>query len=113
LYRIENVGNLACPSSYDLGEGTRFVLFSVRESGDKPLEYSTMFTDAHVVIISRSDFSAAVEFDETAAKRNIQADWPETQVFKVPGKTSVGMTEYLELLETRRVRFRAAAGVAK
>jgi hydrogenase nickel incorporation protein HypB len=110
---IENVGNLVCPSSFDLGEDLRFVLLSVTEGEDKPLKYPTIFNSADVAVITKSDVAAAVEFDEAAARRNIQAVRPGMQVFKVSAKTGQGMTEYLELLESRRKHFRAAAPVAK
>jgi hydrogenase nickel incorporation protein HypB len=110
---IENVGNLVCPSSYDLGEDLRFVLLSVTEGEDKPLKYPTIFNSADVAVITKSDIAAAVEFDEAAAKRNIQAVRPGMEVFKVSARTGDGMTEYLEFLEGRRKRFRAAAAVAK
>jgi len=114
LYWIENVGNLVCPSSYDLGEDMGFVLFSVTEGEDKPPNYPTIFNSADVAIITtRSDLTAAVEFDEAVARRNIQADRRGVEVFKVFAKTGEGMTEYLESFETRWIRFRAAAGVLK
>src|SRR5689334_19654694 len=78
---IENVGNLVCPSSYDLGEGLRCVLLSVTEGEDKPLKYPSIFNSADVAVITKSDLAAAVEFDERAARQNIQAVRPEMQVF--------------------------------
>ncbi|MCU1240367.1 MAG: hydrogenase accessory protein HypB [Candidatus Acidoferrum typicum] len=106
---IENVGNLVCPSSYDLGEDLRFVLLSVTEGEDKPLKYPTIFNSADVAVVTKSDLAAAVEFDEAAAKRNIQAVRPGMEIFKVSAKTGEGMIEYVEFLERRRVRSRAAA----
>ena len=110
---IENVGNLVCPSSYDLGEDLRFVLLSVTEGEDKPLKYPTIFNSADVAVITKSDLANAVEFDEPAARRNIQAVRPGMEVFKLSSKTGEGMTAYLEFLEGRRVRSRTAAGVLK
>jgi hydrogenase nickel incorporation protein HypB len=107
---IENVGNLVCPSSYDLGEDIRLVLLSVTEGEDKPLKYPTIFNSADVAIITKSDLAAAVEFDETTATRNIQAVRPGMQVFKVSARTGEGMAEYLEFLESQRGNSRAAAG---
>ncbi len=60
---IENVGNLVCPSSYDLGENLRIVLMSVTEGEDKPLKYPTIFNTADVAVITKMDLAAAVEFD--------------------------------------------------
>ena len=109
---IENVGNLVCPSSYDLGEDLRFVLLSVTEGEDKPLKYPTIFNSADVAVITKSDLAAAVEFDETAALRNIQAVRPGMEVFKISAKTGEGMAEYLAYLEHRRARSRAAAAAS-
>jgi hydrogenase nickel incorporation protein HypB len=110
---IENVGNLVCPSSYDLGEDLRFVLLSVTEGEDKPLKYPTIFNSADVALITKSDLANAVEFDEPAARRNIQAVHPGMEVFKLSAKTGEGMTVYLEFLEGRRVRSRTAASASK
>jgi hydrogenase nickel incorporation protein HypB len=106
---IENVGNLVCPSSYDLGEELRFVLLSVTEGEDKPLKYPTIFNSADVAVITKSDIAAAVEFDEAAARRNIQAVRPGMEVFKVSSKSGEGMDTYLEFLAARRTQFHAAA----
>jgi hydrogenase nickel incorporation protein HypB len=108
---IENVGNLVCPSSYDLGEDLRFVLLSVTEGEDKPLKYPTIFNSADVAIITKSDLAAAVEFDEAAARRNILAVRPGMEVLKLSAKTGEGMSEYLRFLERKRIRARAAAAV--
>ncbi|GAC1673812.1 MAG: hydrogenase nickel incorporation protein HypB [Candidatus Acidiferrum sp.] len=110
---IENVGNLVCPSSYDLGEDLRLVLLSVTEGEDKPLKYPTIFNSADVAIITKSDLAAAAEFDEIAAKRNIQAVRPGMESFKLSAKTGEGMTKFLEFLEHRRTRSRAAAEALK
>ncbi len=105
---IENVGNLVCPSSYDLGEDLRFVLLSVTEGEDKPLKYPPIFNSADVAIITKLDLAAAVEFDEATARRNIQAVRPGMEVFKTSAKTGEGMAEYLAFLEGRRLRSRCA-----
>ena len=70
---IENVGNLVCPSSYDLGEDLRLVLIAVTEGEDKPLKYPTIFNSADAAVITKYDLTAAVEFDEITALANIQA----------------------------------------
>ena len=99
---IENVGNLVCPSSYDLGEDVRLVLLSVTEGEDKPLKYPTIFNSADIAVITKMDLSAAAEFDEKLADHNLQAVRPGMEVFKVSAKTGEGMSEYLEFLERRR-----------
>jgi hydrogenase nickel incorporation protein HypB len=108
---IENVGNLVCPSSYDLGEDLRFVLLSVTEGEDKPLKYPTIFNSADVAIITKSDLADAVEFDEVAARRNIRAVRPGMEILRLSAKTGEGIAEYLEFLEFRRARVRAGAAV--
>ena len=93
---VENVGNLVCPASYDLGEDLRIVLLSVTEGEDKPLKYPTIFNSADVAVITKIDLAAAVVFDERAANANIQAVRPGMQVFKVSAKTNEGMDDCLQ-----------------
>ena len=97
---IENVGNLVCPSSYDLGENLRLVLISVTEGEDKPLKYPTIFNSADVAIVTKMDLAPVVEFDWDLAYGNIQAVRPGMRVLKVSAKTGDGMDEYLGLLTT-------------
>jgi hydrogenase nickel incorporation protein HypB len=99
---IENVGNLVCPSAYDLGEALRVVLLSVTEGEDKPLKYPPIFNSADVAVITKIDLAAAVEFDRAAANRNIQSVRPGMHVFELSAKTGQGMDEWLRFLESRR-----------
>jgi len=108
---IENVGNLVCPSSYDLGEDLRLVLLSVTEGEDKPLKYPTIFNSADVAIITKSDLAAAVEFDEVLTRRNIQAVRPGIQVLKLSAKTGEGMPVFVKFLEKRRLPSRSTHAV--
>jgi hydrogenase nickel incorporation protein HypB len=108
---IENVGNLVCPSSYDLGEDLRCVLLSVTEGEDKPLKYPTIFNTADLAVITKVDLAGAVEFDDSAAKHNIWAVRPGMEILKVSAKTGEGLHEYLEFLERSRLRSRAATAV--
>lgn len=98
---IENVGNLVCPSSYDLGEDLRLVLMSTTEGEDKPLKYPPIFNSADVAVITKMDLAAAVEFDMEAAQRSIQAVRPGMQIFGVSTKTGSGITAFLEFIESR------------
>jgi hydrogenase nickel incorporation protein HypB len=98
---IENVGNLVCPSSYDLGENLRIVLMSVTEGEDKPLKYPTIFNTADVALITKMDLAAAVEFDRDAAYRSIQSVRPGMEVLEVSAKTGEGLDEFLRLVEVR------------
>jgi len=95
---IENVGNLVCPSSYDLGEDLRLVLMSVTEGEDKPLKYPTIFNSADIAIITKMDLADAVEFDQETACRNIQAVRPGMEVLALSSKDGTGMDTYLERL---------------
>src|SRR5205814_3165876 len=108
---IDDVCNLVCPSSYDLGEDLRLVLLSVTEGEDKPLKYPTIFNSADVAIVTKIDLAAAAEFEWEAAYGNIQAVRPGMQVFKVSAKTSEGMEEYLEYLSERLTQSRSEAAV--
>jgi len=101
LLFIENVGNLVCPSSYDLGEDLRLVLMSVTEGEDKPLKYPTIFNTADIAIITKTDLSAAVEFDSQAAHRNIQSVRPGMEILHVSAKTGEGMDQLQAWLESR------------
>jgi hydrogenase nickel incorporation protein HypB len=98
---IENVGNLVCPSSYDLGESLRFVLLSATEGEDKPLKYPTIFNSSDVAIITKMDMADAAEFDLAAARRNIESVRPGMRVFEVSSKTGVGMGSVLEFLRVQ------------
>jgi hydrogenase nickel incorporation protein HypB len=99
---IENVGNLVCPASYDLGEDLRLVLLSVTEGEDKPLKYPTIFNSADVAVITKIDLAAAVDFDRSAAVSNIEAVRPGIKILEVSAKTGVGMAEWLAFLESVR-----------
>lgn len=98
---IENVGNLVCPSSYDLGEALRLVLLSATEGEDKPLKYPTIFNTADVAVITKMDLAAPAEFDVAAAQRNIRSVRPGMRVFEVSAKTGLGMDEVLLFLRAK------------
>ena len=93
---IENVGNLVCPSSYDLGENLRVVLMSTTEGEDKPLKYPTIFNTADIAVITKIDLAAAVEFDVKAVHRNIQTVRPGMRVMEVSAKTGTGLDDWLQ-----------------
>jgi hydrogenase nickel incorporation protein HypB len=110
---VENVGNLVCPSSYDLGEDLRLVLLSVTEGEDKPLKYPTIFNSADVAVITKMDLAAAVDFNEQTLDRNIQAVRPSMQILKLSAKTGQGMQELLDYLQKLRQSNPQAASVLK
>lgn len=99
---VENVGNLVCPSAWDLGENLRAVLLSVTEGEDKPLKYPTIFNSSDVAVITKIDLAQAVEFDREAALANIHAARPGIRVFELSTKTGAGMNEWLAYLAYRR-----------
>jgi hydrogenase nickel incorporation protein HypB len=107
LLFVENVGNLVCPSSYDLGENLRLVLMSVTEGEDKPLKYPTIYNTADVSIITKTDLAEAVEFDSAAAHRNIQAVRPGMEIIDVSVKSGEGMETWMHLLESQINQARA------
>jgi hydrogenase nickel incorporation protein HypB len=99
---IENVGNLVCPSSYDLGEKIRVALLSVTEGEDKPLKYPTLYNSADVAVITKIDIAEAVGFDRAAALKNINEIRPGIRIFETSAKTGAGMTEWLAYLAQLR-----------
>jgi hydrogenase nickel incorporation protein HypB len=98
---IENVGNLVCPASYDLGESARAVLLSVTEGEDKPLKYPSIFHTADAAIITKMDLAQAVEFQSAAAHRNIQSVRPGIPVFETSAKTQAGIEDALDWMKSQ------------
>jgi hydrogenase nickel incorporation protein HypB len=103
---IENVGNLVCPSSYDLGERIRVVLLSVTEGEDKPLKYPPMFHSAGVVVVTKNDLAAAADFNREQAIANLKRVSHHATIFEVSAKTGAGMKEWLAFLEQRSAALR-------
>ncbi len=98
LLIIENVGNLVCPSGYDLGEDLRVVLLSVTEGEDKPLKYPIMFKTADVVVVTKMDIAEAAGFDREAALANIHGIAPAARILEVSARTGQGMPQWYEYL---------------
>ena len=88
---IENVGNLVCPASYDLGEHKRVVLLSVTEGEDKPLKYPVIFLHADLVLVTKGDLAAAAGFDRAKALAAIRQAAPQAQILEVSAKTGAGL----------------------
>ncbi|HEY1986975.1 MAG TPA: hydrogenase nickel incorporation protein HypB [Terracidiphilus sp.] len=104
---IENVGNLVCPSSYDLGEKVRVALLSVTEGEDKPLKYPTLFNSADAAVLTKIDIAEAVGFEREAALRNIRAIRPDIRIFETSAKTGLGMNPWLDYLAEEKAARRA------
>jgi hydrogenase nickel incorporation protein HypB len=105
---VENVGNLVCPASYDLGESLRAVLFSVTEGEDKPLKYPTIFNTADVAILTKMDLAEAVGFDAAAAHQSIESVRPGMPVFELSAKTGQGMEPWIAFLRQHLISGSAA-----
>ena len=101
---IENVGNLVCPSSYDLGEKIRVALLSVTEGEDKPLKYPTLFNSADAAVITKMDIAEPCGFDRELALKNINEIRPGIRIFETSAKTGAGMEEWLAYLAEERVK---------
>lgn len=98
LLFIENVGNLVCPASFDLGESMRVVMTAVTEGEDKPLKYPTLFKTANVVVITKCELSAACGFDRETAWRNIAEIAPGARIFEVSARTGDGLDAWYDCL---------------
>ncbi|MFD7081710.1 hydrogenase nickel incorporation protein HypB [Streptomyces sp. NPDC059918] len=96
LLFVENVGNLVCPASYDLGESLRVVLASVTEGEDKPLKYPTAFGLAQLVVVTKTDIAQAVEFDEAAFRAHVQQVNPGVEVVLTSARRGEGLGILLE-----------------
>ncbi len=99
---IENVGNLVCPSGYDLGEDLRAVLLSVTEGEDKPEKYPTMFHSSDVAVFTKIDLAEPVEFDRDRAYESLESVRPGITVFETSAKTGAGVDEWVDWLVGRR-----------
>lgn len=107
LLIIENVGNLVCPSSYDLGENAKIVLLSVTEGEDKPLKYPSIFFKSELMVLTKTDLLPYVPFDVDTAIANARRVHPGIEVLKVSSLTGNGMKDWLRWLEAQRQTFLA------
>jgi len=111
LLVVENVGNLVCPSSYDLGEDEKVALVSVTEGEDKPLKYPALFHAASVLLVTKMDLLPHLEFDVEALVRNARSLRPSLQVFRVSARTGEGLDPWVAYLKERAAgRRRPAVG---
>jgi hydrogenase nickel incorporation protein HypB len=99
---IENVGNLVCPASYDLGEQARAVLLSVTEGEDKPLKYPTIFHTADLAVLTKIDLADAAAFRRDEARANIDAVRPGLEVIETSTRTGDGLAAWILRLEELR-----------
>jgi hydrogenase nickel incorporation protein HypB len=104
---IENVGNLVCPASYDLGESLRFVLLSSPEGDDKPKKYPEAFLSSHVLVLTKSDLIPHLPFDPARARREALEINPGLEVFTVSALTGEGMDALEAFLAGEREKLRS------
>jgi len=98
---IENVGNLVCPSMFDLGESTRVVIISTTEGDDKPIKYPTMFQTAQLCIINKTDLLPYVDFDIEKAKEYALRVNHNLEFITVSVKTGEGMDRWYKWLKEK------------
>jgi hydrogenase nickel incorporation protein HypB len=111
LLLIENVGNLVCPASYDLGEAAKIVLLSVTEGEDKPLKYPSIFFKSELLVFTKTDLLPYVPFDITVAEANARRVHPDIEILKVSGAKNDGLQDWLNWIEKRRQVHRSTSEV--
>ena len=104
---IENVGNLVCPASYDLGETAKIVMLSVTEGEDKPLKYPSIFFKSDLLVLSKIDLLPHVPFNIARAEENARRIHPAMEIVRVSCTTRHGLTEWLNWLERKKTALRA------
>ncbi len=109
LLLIENVGNLVCPSSYDLGEAAKIVLLSVTEGEDKPLKYPGIFHRASLMLLTKTDLLPHVEFNPNLALENARKIHPEIEYIALSSVTGDGFDQWLHWLNALQHKFLQAA----
>lgn len=103
---IENIGNLICPASYDLGQSKNVMILSVPEGDDKPLKYPKMFSKVDVLLISKIDTVSVFDFDFEAVEERVHALNPELKVFPISAKTGEGMDAWINYLRTEIIKWK-------
>jgi len=109
LLLIENVGNLVCPSSYDLGEHAKVVILSVTEGEDKPLKYPSIFFKSELMVLSKVDLLPYVPFNAELAKQNARTVHPGMEIVEVSCQTGNGLAQWLEWIEKKIAQVRSGA----
>jgi hydrogenase nickel incorporation protein HypB len=99
LLVIENVGNLVCPATWDLGEDMRVVVVSATEGDDKPAKYPQMFAIAQVMVVNKLDLLPYVDYDLEKVKRNALAINPHLRIFEVSCRSGEGLDTWCEWIE--------------
>lgn len=105
---IENVGNLVCPSNYDLGEHMKIVVVSTTEGDDKPLKYPKMFRVSDVMVVNKTDLLPYVDFDMEAVRKNALQINPNLTIFETSCRSGEGIDRWTEWLSAKIDQFRPA-----
>lgn len=108
LLVIENVGNLVCPASYDLGEAAKIVVLSVAEGEEKPLKYPSIFSRASLMILNKTDLLPYVTFDMQKARENARKVHPDIEIAEVSCMTGDGLASWQRWLASRHTKVRFA-----
>lgn len=108
LLFVENVGNLVCPSSYDLGEAAKIVVLSVAEGEDKPLKYPSIFFKSELLVLNKIDLLPYVPFDLAVAEENARRVHPGMEIVRVSCLNRTGLGEWLGWLKQARERTHGA-----
>ncbi len=108
LLIVENVGNLVCPSSYDLGEAAKIVILSTTEGEDKPLKYPSIFSKAELMVLNKVDLLPYVPFDVARAEQNARRMNSRIDIVRISCLQETGLEQWLSWLERKRSLTRAA-----
>src|SRR5271169_2290384 len=111
LLIVENVGNLVCPSSYDLGEDAKIVLLSTTEGEDKPLKYPSIFFKSELMILTKIDLLPYVPFNAGMAKENARRVHPQMEILEVSSTTGEGLDGWMAWLDARRRKAKEKFGL--
>ena len=106
---VENVGNLVCPSSYDLGEDAKIVLLSTTEGEDKPLKYPSIFFKSELMILTKIDLLPYVPFKSEVAKENARRVHPQMGILEVSSTTGEGLDAWMDWIAARQRKAKAKA----
>jgi hydrogenase nickel incorporation protein HypB len=112
LLLIENVGNLVCPSSYDLGEAAKVVLLSVTEGEDKPLKYPSIFFKSELMVLNKTDLLPHVPFQTAEARENARRINPRIEILEVSCTTGAGLDTWRDWLTRRCQKARESFAVS-
>lgn len=99
---VENVGNLVCPTSYDLGEAAKIVILSVAEGEEKPLKYPGIFFKSELMVMTKIDLLPYVPFRPEVAEANARSVHPEIEGIRLSSTTRIGLDQWLAWIDRRR-----------